>query len=380
MEQAYWGPKSETFEYWSHAACVLPLEDWPAYAFKRRVRREKGRRWHVLQEKDKTCNEVLARLRAEGPLTANELGGAKKGGPWWDWSETKIAAEWLLDIGELVCRERRGFARVYDLAERAIPAELLDQEWSDEDCAVRLVTAAGRSLGVATEADLAVYHGVPRALVRRALPSSGLTEVSVAGWKQAAFADPGALSAVGSRMRGRTVMLSPFDSLIWYRERLERLFDVRHRLEAYTPKEKRVYGYFAMPVLDGTRVVGLVDPGRRGEVAGGQAGDAVAPRCGGAGGAGAGGGGFVGRRDVVRGRAGGAGFGPGRAPGGGGRGARRVSRSRALSPMRRRARRSSRTSSCRHRRGPSGPGGAGRTGRSRARRRDRRARRTGRAT
>src|SRR5580704_1945827 len=73
VEQSYWGLKSETFEYWSHAACVLPLEDWPAYAFKRRARREKGRRWHVLQEKDKTCNQVLARLRAEGPLTANEL-------------------------------------------------------------------------------------------------------------------------------------------------------------------------------------------------------------------------------------------------------------------------------------------------------------------
>jgi uncharacterized protein len=102
--------------------------------------------------------------------------------------------------------------------------------------------------------------------VRGALPSSGLTEVSVAGWKQSAFVDPKALSAAGTRMRGRTVLLSPFDSLIWYRERLERLFDVRHRLEAYTPKEKRVYGYFAMPVLDGTRVVGLVDPGRRGDV------------------------------------------------------------------------------------------------------------------
>src|ERR1700733_6879739 len=109
VEQAYWGSKSETFEYWSHAACVLPLEDWPASAFKRRARREKGRRWHVLQERDKTCNEVLARLRGEGPLTANELGGAKKGGPWWDWSEVKIAAEWLLDIGELVFPERRAF-------------------------------------------------------------------------------------------------------------------------------------------------------------------------------------------------------------------------------------------------------------------------------
>ncbi len=266
VERAYWGPTSETFEYWSHAACVLPLEDWPAYASKRRHRREKGKRWHVLLEQDKTCGEVLARLRDEGPLTANQLGGAKKGGPWWDWSEVKIAAEWLLDIGELVCRERRGFARVYDLAERAIPAELLAQDWSDEECAKYLVTAAGRALGVATEADLAVYHGVPRALVRQVLPSSGLTKLSVAGWKQAAYADSGALSAVGTRMRGRTVLLSPFDSLIWYRERVERLFDLRHRLEAYTPKEKRVYGYFAMPVLDGTRIVGLVDPGRRGDV------------------------------------------------------------------------------------------------------------------
>jgi hypothetical protein len=265
VEQAYWGPKSATFEYWSHAACVVPLEDWPAYAFKRRERRAKGKRWHVLEERDKTCAEVLARIRAEGPLTANELGGAKKGGPWWDWSEVKIAAEWLLDIGELVCRERRGFARVYDLAARAIPTELLDLDMSDEQCARQLVAAAGRSLGVATEADLGVYHGVPRQLVRRVLDASGLTKVQVTGWKQVAYADPGALSALGVRQRGRTVLLSPFDSLMWYRERVERLFDLRHRLEAYTPKEKRIYGYFAMPVLAGARIVGLVDPGRRGE-------------------------------------------------------------------------------------------------------------------
>ncbi len=263
VEQAYWGGKSSTFEYWSHAACVVPLEDWPAYGFKRRARRAKGKRWHVLQERDKSCEEVLTRLRTDGPLTAKELGGAKRGGPWWDWSETKIAAEWLLDIGELVCRERRSFARVYDLAERAIPAELLDEEWSDQECAVRLVAAAGRSLGVATGADLAVYHGVPQTLVRQVLSATGLTKVSVEGWKQAAYADPGALSMAGSRMRGRTVLLSPFDSLIWYRDRVERLFDLRHRLEAYTPKEKRIYGYFAMPVLSGTTMVALVDPGRR---------------------------------------------------------------------------------------------------------------------
>jgi len=266
VERAYWGPRSATFEYWSHAACVVPLEDWPAYGFKRRARLAKGRRWHVLEDHEKSCGEVLTRLRADGPLTANELGGAKKGGPWWDWSETKIAAEWLLDIGELVCRERRGFQRVYDLAERAIPDDLRSQEWTDDECAAWLVAAAGRSLGVATEADLATYHGLPRALVRRALPSTRLVPVSVDGWKPAAYADSDALASLGTRARGRSVLLSPFDSLIWYRERVERLFGLRHRLEAYTPKEKRTYGYFAMPVLAGASIVGLVDPGRDGEV------------------------------------------------------------------------------------------------------------------
>ena len=204
-----------------------------------------------------------ARLRAEGPLTANELGGAKKGGTWWDWSETKIAAEWLLDIGVLVCRRRRGFQRVYDLAERAIPPELRAQEWTDERCAARLVAAAGRSLGVATVADLAVYHGLPRPLVRRLLPNTALTPVDVEGWQQPAFADPAALESLGVRARHRSLLLSPFDSLIWYRDRVERLFGLRHRLEAYTPKAKRRYGYFAMPVLAGNKIVGLVDPGRR---------------------------------------------------------------------------------------------------------------------
>jgi uncharacterized protein YcaQ len=265
VERAYWGRGSSTFEYWSHAACVIPLEDWPLFAFRRRMFVAKGRRWHGLDKgvRDKFGAEVVARLRAEGPLTANALGGAKKGGPWWDWSETKITAEWLVDIGDLVCRERRGFQRVYDLAERALPPALLAQDPPDEECAVGLVGAAGRALGVATAADLSTYHGVPRALVGRVVGETELVPVSVEGWKQPAFVDPAALGVLGTRARGRSVLLSPFDSLIWYRERVERLFGFRHRLEAYTPKSKRVYGYFAMPVLGGTGIVGLVDPGRR---------------------------------------------------------------------------------------------------------------------
>ncbi len=263
VERAYWGRHSATFEYWSHAACVLPLEDWPLYEFKRRARRAKGRRWHHLEDREKSCAEVRRRLRDDGPLTANELGGAKKSGTWWDWSETKIAAEWLLDTGEIVCRQRRGFQRIYDLAERAIPTELLSQEPSDDDCARRLVTAAGAALGVATLGDLAVYHGLPQRLVRQVLPETDLVPVRVEGWKPMAYADPGALGAVGARAAGRNLLLSPFDSLCWYRERLERLFGVRHRMEAYTPQAQRTYGYFAMPVLGDTDIVGLVDPGRR---------------------------------------------------------------------------------------------------------------------
>jgi uncharacterized protein len=263
VERAYWGRGSLTFEYWSHAACVLPLEEWPAYAIKRRIRLARGRRWHALKEKDKTCAEVVARLRGEGPLTANELGGAKKGGTWWDWSETKIAAEWLLDVGTVVCRQRRGFQRVYDLAERAVPEDLRSQDWSDEQCAGRLVAAAAAALGVATVADIAAYHGLTQRVVRAALPDVGLRPVRVEGWQSEAYLAPGAVDFLATRARGRSLLLSPFDSLIWYRGRVERLLGVRHRLEAYTPSAKRQYGYFAMPVLGGSRIVGLVDPARQ---------------------------------------------------------------------------------------------------------------------
>jgi hypothetical protein len=265
IEEAYWGPSSATFEYWSHAACVLPLEDWPAYGFKRRAAVARGRRWHRLEDADASCSYVRDRIRAEGPLSARELGGAKKGGPWWDWSETKIAAEWLLDTGELVCRRRKGFQRIYDLAERAIPTDLLGLELSDEACCLRLVKAAAAALGVATATDLAAYHGLKRQQVEQVLADTGLLATKVEGWDQPAYTSETALTALQRRMRGRAVLISPFDSLTWYRERTERLFGFRHRLEAYVPRSKRVHGYFSMPVLGGDRLVGLVDPGRLGK-------------------------------------------------------------------------------------------------------------------
>ena len=113
VERAYWHPRRPaTFEYWSHAACLLPVEEWPYYEFRRRAFRARGMRWH--RSHASVCADVLARLRAEGPLTATQLGGAKNGGAWWDWSDTKIAVEWLLDTGEVICAQRTGWRRVYD--------------------------------------------------------------------------------------------------------------------------------------------------------------------------------------------------------------------------------------------------------------------------
>lgn len=262
VESAYWS-QARSFEYWSHAACILPLEEWPLFAFRRRAKRAAGRRWHHLEDRGAACAAVRDRLKADGPLTTAGLGGAKNGGEWWDWSESKIAVEWLLDIGEVVCVERRGWKRVYDLAERAIPQELRHDDLSDHECLRQLVAQAGAAMGVATRADLADYHRLKATQVDAVLADTGLVPVTVAGWAKPAWADPQALRAP-ARGRHRTTLLSPFDSLIWDRARTERLFGFTHRLEAYVPRPKRVHGYFAMPLLAGGRLVGRVDPKREG--------------------------------------------------------------------------------------------------------------------
>jgi uncharacterized protein YcaQ len=268
VERAYWGAGT-SFEYWSHAACVLPVEEWPLFAFRRRAYRDRGNLWnHPVSPQ--AYQNVLDRLRAEGPLTSTELGGAKKTAEWWDWSDTKIAVERALAFGDVVCTERRSWKRVYALAEQALPAELYGREPSDRECLARLVRQAGQALGVATRADLLDYHRLKSAQLDQVLEESGLVPVAVAGWEPGgaaapAWADPAALADAGQGQgRHRTTLLSPFDSLIWDRARTERIFGMAHRLEAYTPKAKRIHGYFAMPLLTGGKLVGRVDPGREG--------------------------------------------------------------------------------------------------------------------
>ncbi|MFB7269946.1 winged helix-turn-helix domain-containing protein [Streptomyces sp. NPDC056244] len=270
VEDAYWtpaplgasSPRPHAFEYWSHAACILPIEEWPHFAFRRRAYRARPHWYHDLR--DGAYEAVIKQLRTEGPLTATELGGAKNGGPWWDWSEAKVAVERALMYGEVVCTGRRSWKRVYDLAERAVPGEFLHDDLDDRECLRRLVRLAGQSLGVGTRADIADYHRLKGEQFDAVVEDSGLVPVTVEGWGKPAWADPEAL-ATAPRGRHRTTLLSPFDSLIWERARTERIFGFTHRLEAYVPKPKRVYGYFAMPLLSGGRLLGRVDPAREGK-------------------------------------------------------------------------------------------------------------------
>jgi uncharacterized protein YcaQ len=213
--------------------------------------------------------KVLAQLRDRGPLTATELGGAKRGGDWWDWSDVKIAAEELFNEGAVVVTERRGWKRVYDLPERALPPDVLGRDLPDGEGVRRLVAQAGRALGVATRPDLAGYFYLRGGLVTDAtVAEAGLVPVRVDGWRAQAWADPAALAALDSGAlrgrRGRVTLLSPFDSLVWNRDRTQRLFGFVHRLEAYLPAPKRVHGYFTMPLLAGGRLAGRVDPARDG--------------------------------------------------------------------------------------------------------------------
>lgn len=273
VERALWGTAGtgspHGFEHWSRAACVLPIEDWPFVEFQRADRREKGRGWHRLDDAVRHQAAVLSQLASDGPRTARQLGGAKRGGPWWDWSDVKIAVEQLLEVGDVVCTTRDGFQRVYDLPERVIPPALLGQALPRQDQVRHVLRGAMGALGVATAADLAAYTGVrvreaTAVLAEMVADMDGVVGVGVEGWPGTALADPVALNAPPAGLRSRPVLLSPFDSTIWFRPRVARVFGFHHRLEAYVPRPKRVHGYFSMPVLVGDALVARVDPAREG--------------------------------------------------------------------------------------------------------------------
>lgn len=272
VEDAYWGRRHRAFEGIAHAYCILPMELWPHLAARRRL---SARRVHPRRPPEKKAmREVLAALKARGPLTATDLGGSRSKAPrpenvWWHWSAEKIALERLMAIGEVVCVERQAWRRVYDLAERVVPARLRAIHEDDPTCHAALIGLAADRLGVGTMNDLRGYFGwmgLSLTDTRAAIEAAKLVPVTVRGWNDEAWASRKALRALAAGIRGvhRTALISPFDSLIWDRPRTARIFGYAHKFEAYVPAPDRVHGYFVMPVLAGGKLVGRVDPGRVG--------------------------------------------------------------------------------------------------------------------
>jgi uncharacterized protein YcaQ len=254
---------SELFEYWGHEASLLPASFQPLF----RWRMEKADAWggmkRVAREHPEYVHVILQEIADRGPLAAGELSdpGPRREGWGWQWTLGKRAVEWLFWTGKLAATRGPGFQRLYDIPERVLPPEVLAAPTPPVEEAQRgLLRHAGRALGVATVGDLADYFRmtVPesRPRVAELVEDGTLVPVTVDGWKQQAYLWP---DAPLPRQVERRTLVSPFDSLIWSRDRTERLFGFRYRLEIFTPAPKRIHGYYVLPFLLGDRFVGRVD-------------------------------------------------------------------------------------------------------------------------
>jgi uncharacterized protein YcaQ len=254
------------FEYWGHAASFLPIGHYRLFLPRMRRMAATTRGWwgDVRRRHADLYGPVLDRIRAEGPLAASAFRDPRgpRRGTWWDWAPAKHVLEDLFDQGTVLVHDRVNFERRYDLAERVLPAGLDTSEPTAAEAALSLTVLAAGALGVGTAADLADYFRLrpeeARAALAEAAGAGLLEEVAVAGWAKPAYLLPG--TRVPRRRDHPPVLLSPFDSLIWSRERTQRLFGFRYRLEVYVPAAKRVYGYYTLPLLLDGRLVARIDP------------------------------------------------------------------------------------------------------------------------
>ncbi|ORX01084.1 winged helix-turn-helix domain-containing protein [Mycolicibacillus trivialis] len=271
LDRAAWGPlradKSRLLvEYWAHEAALMAVADWPLLRWRMRDYRHGRYRTELLREHPELADDVLAAVAELGPATAGQIEAYLEAAPrrargtWWQRSTTKWVAEALFAAGKLTTATRVGFARHYDLVDNVLPPEVLTRD-VDEPTAIReLVARAAGALGVATAADLRDYFRLSAAQTAPAIDglvaAGELEPVQVQGWSAPAYLNAG--QRVPRRDRG-TALLCPFDPLIFFRPRVERLFGFHYRIEIYTPAARRRYGYYVWPFLLDGKLVGRVD-------------------------------------------------------------------------------------------------------------------------
>lgn len=268
LDRAAWGPRSSRLlaEYWAHEAALMAVEDWPLLRW--RMRQYRHGRWgtHIVKANPRLADEIIAAIAELGPSTAGQIEAhlaaepRRKKGTWWTRSDTKWVAEALFSAGVLTTATRVGFARHYDLVERVLPASVLAREVDDDEAIRELTLRAATALGVGTEADIRDYFRLSAQQVKPALAAleagGDIEPVDVDGWSAPAYLRAG--RTVPRTDRG-TALLCPFDPLIFFRPRVERLFEFHYRIEIYTPAAKRQYGYYVWPLLMDGRLVARVD-------------------------------------------------------------------------------------------------------------------------
>jgi uncharacterized protein YcaQ len=268
LDRAAWGPRSSRLltEYWAHEAALMAVDDWPLLRW--RMRQYRHGRWgtHIVKANPQLAEDIVAAVAELGPSTAGQIEAhlaaepRRKKGTWWSRSDTKWVAEALFASGVLTTATRVGFARHYDLVERVLPPSVLAREVDDDQAVRELTLRAATALGVGTEADIRDYFRLSAQQVKPAIAelraAGEIERVDVDGWSAPAYLPAG--RTVPRQDRG-TALLCPFDPLIFFRPRVERLFDFHYRVEIYTPAAKRQYGYYVWPLLLDGRLVARVD-------------------------------------------------------------------------------------------------------------------------
>ncbi|APQ10519.1 cytoplasmic protein [Pseudomonas oryzihabitans] len=260
------GRSRRLYECWAHEASLVPGEVWAELRWRRDLARQGVGIYRQLArfaaEQPQLVAQTLAAVVERGALGAGSLAKrAGQAGPWWDWSPSKLALEWLFAAGEVTVAGRRGFERLYDLPERVLPATILAAPAPTPAAARRaLLLRSAQALGVATEVQLRDYFRLSPAEARQGIlelcEEGALQSAQVQGWSKLAYV---AEAPNPGRPVRAAALLSPFDSLVWERERTEQLFAFRYRLELYTPAPKRVYGYYVLPFLYRERLAARVD-------------------------------------------------------------------------------------------------------------------------
>lgn len=254
-----------SFEYWGHECSILPIETYPLFRWRMQDALEGRGLYRSLhrfaEQQPDAVARVLAQITEHGGSTTREFGGGRNGPGMWEWSDAKLALEYLFATGRLACAGRRQFQRVYELPERVIPGEYLDQRVERSDAMQALVLRAVRALGVATESDIRDYYRLPVADIHSALETLArgfrVQPVRVEGWSKLGWISDGA--TIPRQVADLSTFLSPFDPLVWCRDRAARLFGFHYRIEIYVPREKRQYGYYVMPFLSRDRLLGRAD-------------------------------------------------------------------------------------------------------------------------